>query len=107
MLKLYLDDIRIPKDSSFEIVRSYKEAVAFVKERGAPDYISFDHDLGIEPGVIEKTGYDFAKWLVEADMNKEIDIPIHFRFNVHSANPIGAKNIESYLKNYLKRKFYD
>ena len=104
MVKLYLDDIRDPKDPGFIVVRSYEEAVSFVLENGAPDYISFDHDLGIDPGVIEKTGYDFAKWLVEADMDGKIDIPIHFRFNVHSANPIGASNIESYLKNYLRSK---
>jgi len=104
MTKLYLDDIRDPKDSSFIVVRSFNEAVDFVKTNGVPDYISFDHDLGLEPGINEKTGYDFAKWLVEADLNEEIEIPIHFRFNVHSANPIGAKNIEEYLKGYLRTK---
>jgi len=61
MTKLYLDDIRTPKEESFIVVRSYDEAVLFLLNNDFPDYISFDHDLGIEPGVKELTGYDLVK----------------------------------------------
>ena len=44
MIKLYLDDIRSPSSDDFIVVRSFEEAVAFVKENGMPDMISFDHD---------------------------------------------------------------
>ncbi len=104
-MKLYLDDMRTPKDSSFKIVRSYAEAVDYVKENGIPHYISFDHDLGVDVyNKILPSGYDFAKWLVEMDMDNKFTIPADFIFNVHSANPLGRANIESYLKNYLEFK---
>ena len=104
MKRLYLDDIRTPKDSSFIIVRSFEEAVHFVTVHGIPSFISFDHDLGMKNGELLETGYDFAKWLVEKDLNGEFLFPEDFSFTVHSANPVGAKNIESYLNNYIKFK---
>jgi len=103
-MKMYLDDIRIPSDPSFIIVRSFSEAVSFVMKNGVPSFISFDHDLGMKDGELLETGYDFAKWLVENDLNGVIKIPEDFSFNVHSANPVGAKNIESYINNYIKFK---
>lgn len=109
-MRLYLDDIRIPKSDTFTIVRSYKEAVKFVEEFGIPEYISFDHDLEVDSNNnLLPTGYDFAKCLVEMDMNNIHLFPKNFKFNVHSANPIGKVNIESYLTNYLqvKEKYYD
>ncbi len=59
--KLFLDDIRIPKDaitlipSSFnkfywendwDVVRNYDEFIQYLEVNGAPEFISFDHDLG-------------------------------------------------------------
>lgn len=102
-MKLYLDDIRNPKDDTFIIVRSFDEAVEFVKKYGIPEYISFDHDLGVDTeGNILKSGHDFAKWLVESDLNNIYKFPTNFTFNVHSANPIGKSNIQSILNNYIK-----
>jgi hypothetical protein len=82
--KIYLDDIRIPLDSSWIVVRNYNEFIDKVKEIGLNniDTISFDHDLGdsaIEEymrnviknykidysNITEKTGYDAIKWLVD------------------------------------------
>jgi hypothetical protein len=72
---------------------------------GVPGFISFDHDLGTDDeGNLLPTGYDFAKWLVEMDMDDIITIPRNFLFAVHSANPVGAKNIQVYLYNYLTSK---
>lgn len=39
-MKMYLDDIREPKDSYDVIVRSYQEALLFVQKNGIPSYIS-------------------------------------------------------------------
>ena len=47
-MKLYLDDVRDLPDDSFTLVRSYEEAVLFVKDNGIPPFISFDHDLGVD-----------------------------------------------------------
>ena len=101
---LYLDDIRFPQYvNEYIIVRNYKEAVEFVEMYGIPRQISFDHDLGMdEDGNILPSGYDFAKWLVEMGMNGRYTIPEDFEFTVHSANPVGKENIESYLNNYLQ-----
>jgi hypothetical protein len=96
MLNLFLDDERFPIGDDWNIVRSYEEAVEFVLKNGLPDVISFDHDLGTE-----KTGYDFAKWLVEYIMDN--DLPV-FHFFVHSQNPVGKRNIEEYLNGFFSHR---
>ena len=103
---LYLDDVREVPTEFENFARSYAEAVAFVEEYGIPNFISFDHDLGVdENGKLLPTGYDFAKWLVEIDMDgKYGGFPQDFTFYVHSANPVGKANIESYLNGYLEHK---
>lgn len=105
MNKLYLDDLRLLPDDSYILARSYDEAVKYVKQNGIPNFISFDHDLGVdENNNLLPSGYDFAKWLVEMDMYNNYLFPSDFDFIVHSANPVGKVNIERYLNNYLKYK---
>lgn len=115
--KLYLDDVRTPIDSSWDVVRNYDEFVGFVKLKGLEniEVISLDHDLGegamIEyytnvknnftldyNNIEEKTGYDCAKFLVAESMNKKIPLP---QIYIHSANPIGSANMMGYINNYL------
>lgn len=104
--KLFLDDLRSLPDDTYDLVRNYDEAILYVKKFGIPNFISFDHDLGIDSQeTLLPTGYDFAKWLVEMDMDNKYVFPCDFDFIVHSANPIGKVNIERYLNNYLKYKF--
>jgi len=112
---LFLDDERMPGDVTWvripnvrwNIVRSYDEAVLWVLENGFPNAISFDHDLGINHYAGEyndgKTGYNFAKWLVEFDMDTQ-SMPDDFSFTVHSMNPTGAENIRKLLNNYIRVK---
>lgn len=88
-MKLYLDDVRNPQTAGWNVVRSFDEFVAFIREHGVPDVISFDHDLGDNV----PTGMDCAKWMVENDY------PVR-DFNVHSANPVGKANIEGLLRNW-------
>ena len=97
---IYIDDERTPKTGSYEwaVVRSVEDAKALIVERGCPTYISFDHDLGEDCA----TGFDFAKWLVESDLDGKITIPRDFLFNVHSANPAGAANIRGLMVGYLE-----
>ena len=102
MYKMYLDDIRDPKNNFDVIVRSYDEAVEYILKNDIPNFISFDHDLGLENnGIVVKSGYDLAKWLVEQSLDGNLKFPNDFSFSVHSANPIGKNNIESILNNYL------
>lgn len=98
---LFIDDERNPKtDKPWKIVRSYDEAIRFFNEHGIPSYISFDHDLGDEQA---KTGLDIVKWLIEDDMQHS-SLPKNFSYNVHSANPVGRKNIESLFSSYMEFK---
>lgn len=102
---LFLDDVRdvekyFEKADNVILCRSYDEAVALVQERGLPEFVSFDHDLGDTENEVEKSGYEFAKFLVQYMM--ENDIKGEFKYQVHSANPIGAENISAYLKNWFK-----
>jgi hypothetical protein len=125
MKYLFLDDERMPGDvtwidigggATWNIVRSFDQAVEWVNQNGFPDVISFDHDLGYEgydtteSGIVvvtnakeEKSGYDFAKWLVDLDMDTNA-MPENFSFTVHSKNPIGAANIKGYLDSYIVSK---
>ncbi len=103
--KLYLDDLRTPSDSTFVIARNMADAQKLIMTDGVPTFISFDHDLGIdEHGILLPTGYAFAKWLVEMDMDGVIKLGEDFDFTVHSQNPVGAENIRAYLNNYMTSK---
>ena len=100
MRYLYIDDERTPKtDLPWDIARSFEDATNFIRENDVPDYISFDHDLGTA-----LSGFDIAKWLVEQDLDGTINIPKNFQYNVHSANPVGAKNIQCLLDSYMNYK---
>lgn len=105
MKKLFLDDIRSidmvydkSRESEFDIVRTYDDFVAYIVKNGLPDFISFDNDLGLDiNGEVAPDGYAAAKWLVyESGLNL-----INLKFNVHSANPVAAKQIEGLLTNYI------
>lgn len=116
---LFLDDVRYPIEAyrytkqdvflqkGWHIVRNYEQFVSRILEKGLPEMISFDHDLGVEhylrPNAkefVEKTGYDCAKWLVEYCMDNYLNLP---KFYCHSMNPVGKENIEKLLKNFKKK----
>jgi hypothetical protein len=115
---LYLDDVRIPTEGEWEVVRNYDEFVAHIKMNGLENYevISLDHDLGegamveyytnVKPNyeldynrIPEKTGMDCARYLVAEAMDKKIPLPTIY---IHSANPIGASNMIGYINNYFR-----
>ena len=106
MKKLFLDDIRTVEmiydkssTSEFDVVRSYRDFVAYIERNGAPDFISFDNDLGLDDnGEVALDGYAAAKWLV---YESGIDIR-NLKFKVHSANPVASAQIEGLLMNYIK-----
>jgi len=90
------------------IVRSYDAFVAHIKENGLPELIAFDHDLAdvhydnneiYYDRKIEKTGFHAAKWLCDYCQDNNMLFP---RYVIHSWNPQGKINIESYIENYIK-----
>lgn len=115
---IFLDDERNPcevkwtqiPDLPWTVVRTYGNFKALITVKGyLPEFISFDHDLGIEhySNLVknesdynkykEKTGYDCAKWLIDYCAQNELTIP---KYTIHSLNPIGASNIRSLLESY-------
>jgi hypothetical protein len=115
---LYLDDVRIPTEGEWQVVKNYDEFVAHIKLNGLENYetISLDHDLGegamqeyytnVKPNyeldykrIEEKTGMDCARFLVAEAMNNKISLPNVY---VHSANPIGSANMMGYINNYFR-----
>ena len=94
MKKIYLDDLRVIPEG-FIGLRSFEEFVSHITNNGLPDFISFDHDLGLQ-----ESGYDCAKWLVNHCLDHKVKLP---DFAVHSQNPVGKKNIESLLNNFRKQ----
>lgn len=92
-MKLYLDDIRsIP--IGYEGVRGYHECINFLeKNKGNITALSLDHDLGEL-----RTGYDVCKWLVENEYYDGIEQII-----IHSANPVGVKNMLQLLDRYMPK----
>lgn len=129
--KLFLDDVRSPKDAiglvpsnlnkfywenDWDVVRNYDEFVQYIEVNGVPEFVSFDHDLGDTAmaeyfnnvaskkiinydNIKEKTGLDCAKFLVEYCADENVPLPEHI---VHSANPVGKQNIESFIENAKK-----
>ena len=119
---LFIDDLRDVSyisrpDLTFEIARSYEEAVALCEKfECLPSYISFDHDLGwdscvpffgssilapVEPGSAAKSGYDFALYFVDSVLDGKYKVPKNFSYTIHSSNPSGKVNINSLLTNFL------
>lgn len=130
MTKLFLDDIRNPVNAvhlvptsaqclyqtneGWVIVKSYSEFVEFIEANGLPELISFDHDLAdmhyqidfndwelltADQLGVEETGLDCAKWLVKYCEDNHCKLP---EFLVHSQNPVGRQNIQTYLLNAKK-----
>jgi len=125
---LYLDDQRTPTKTipgyhPWEVVRNYDEFVAWIEKNGVPDLISFDHDLAEEhiqdyfnqklnigwqqpsyETYKEKTGLDCARWLCEHIQKNNLKLN---RCSVHSHNPVGAANIQSYINGFKKHMDWD
>lgn len=112
---LFIDDERVPSDVKWMnhqeqadyrnldwvIARNQNEVEYLIENRGFPEKISFDHDLGDETNG---TGYSIAKYLVNLDLDTDYKMPENFIFYVHSKNPIGKVNIENYLNSYMKQR---
>lgn len=101
---LFLGDERYPQDVTWTqypdnvewtVVRNSKE---FIEKYKLVDYdvFSFDHDIQDYTKGIETTGYDVLKWMLEHYIF--VDSAEVF---VHSQNPVGKKNMESYYQNYV------
>ena len=135
MNRSYLDDQRTPLEEGWIVVRSMEEFSNKIQEVGLESisHISLDHDLDKSAmdeyfsnvaknytidysKIIEPTGLDCVKWLIEHFYKKnpkrkkmsrfeKKSYPIKFPYiTVHSHNPIGAANMMGYINNFLKNE---
>lgn len=94
MYKLFIDDERDPVRDDWVIARSSAEAIKIIEERGCPQEIAFDHDLGQNDTVTR----NFLRWFEDALLDGKIRMPELFTFSVHSQNPIGAAKIKGHVQ---------
>lgn len=111
---IYVDDIR-EDDSWFnhhmkpsvwntQVCRTYDQTIEFIaktmKNEECMFFLDLDHDLGEgNENELEKSGYDICKWIVENH------IPL-VGFHIHSANPVGRKNMQQLLTHYGYEEFF-
>lgn len=100
---LWLDDERpCLYVGNWKVAKNYDEAV-MIMQKYTVRHASLDHDLSLahylqgahddpnNPPFVEKTGYDFVKWMEANDCWPQHP-PI-----VHSLNPIGARRMAHVL----------
>ncbi len=92
MVRIWLDDIRTPPDG-WIWAKTAHEAIQYISARNVSE-VSLDHDLGAEDDA-ENSGYAVAKYIERAAYLGQIP---RIRWSVHSANPVGRKNMEAALK---------
>ena len=104
-MKIYLDDVRdLPDDlhaQGFVVVRSAEDALHLIASKGLENIeaISFDHDLGEDC----MSGYDLASIIEEMVYDAEFaSIP---KLYIHSANPVGAKNLLQCFNSIWRRQY--
>ena len=91
-MRIWLDDIRDPKDynqTNIIWVKTAGDAIGHLLSRQVT-FISFDHDLGID-----LDGHDVATFIEQMVYEKKIPMP---KWNIHSANPVGEAEIAAAMK---------
>jgi hypothetical protein len=105
-MKIWLDDIRPPPDRDFVWCRNAQQCIKIIVYNSEEiEFISFDHDLGNYKGKYEydNTGYFVAKYIEElVFINPQMK---RFKWEVHSANPVGRRSITMAMEN--ADKFWD
>jgi hypothetical protein len=102
---LWIDDIRpIPSDldhTEWTSALTFHEAV-FKLDTMNFDRVSLDHDLGSFYGMREMTGYYIVLWLAD---RKQQGLHVPSEYFIHSANPIGKRNMGLVIQEYLCADF--
>jgi hypothetical protein len=100
-MKLFVDDIRMAPDKTWNVVRTFEGAVYAIKVfSNLLTEISLDHDLGVFPDPHGKDGAGIAKLLVEMALDGKLNKDI--KITCHSMNPVGVKNIQGYIRDIYK-----
>ncbi len=104
MVKIFLDDVRNPPDSTWLIARNSAECIKLLKKHeGKIKELSLDHDLGEFVGCSERTGKVPLQWL-EQRVIQDQDYPLPKVIFIHSANPVGKQGMELILMSIKRIK---
>jgi hypothetical protein len=90
--KLFIDDVRNPPDDSWTVVRTVEEAKNLLQSWDLPTIMSLDHDLGGDETVMQ-----VLHWMAEEYYEEGPP-----EWTIHSANPVGRQNMESFLKSWAR-----
>lgn len=77
-------------DVDWRWAKTAQEASDLVEEFGHPKVMGLDHDLGVGG-----TAMTFLRWMADQGLH----VPAWY---VHSANPVGAENIRSFMRSWSK-----
>jgi len=101
-MKLWLDDIR-PAPEGWTWVKTAREAFDILGNNPDVTEISLDHDLGED----QDSGYAIVetleRWAAYGGLDKYIPEEIH----IHSANPVGRKNMQAAIDSINRFKGSD
>lgn len=101
---LFVDDIRDipdkykPLNIEWTKVTNFNDAIEHLRKYQY-DYVSLDHDLASFYNGREKTGYDICMFLATM---KHFGEYVPSNILLHSANPVGVKNMQAVIDRYLK-----
>lgn len=110
--RIFLDDIRTPENAwnymknpiylklDWEIVRNFQEFVQIIEDRGIPQMVSYDHDLGLE-----------EIWLPLKDYEKSYEVSsfgrIKRKYIIKTKIIKGGKNVSGLtIRMENKKQFY-
>ena len=93
-MRVWLDDRR-PAPEGWVHVRTPEEAIELLRGGGVVE-LSLDHDLGLDVGARERTGYDVLLWLEREVAAGRATPPAVAR--VHSGNVGAATRMEQAIE---------
>lgn len=99
-MKIFLDDERTPKSNDYIIIRDPELCINSIKDNWEKiTHISLDHDLGV---IL--SGYNVLKFIVDESIyNNKI---VNFVINIHTANPVGRRNMKYLLNDLIRFQMY-
>ena len=101
-MKLYIDDIR-PAPEGWQQARTVTDAIRFISQfRHQIDEISIDHDISyaVEVAGTQRPFPSPENFTAVAYYICAIFSPDDIKLTVHSANPVGAKELEKIFLDY-------
>lgn len=99
-MKLFLDDVRDPPDSSWTVVRTTKDCIAALENSQViVDVCSLDHDLGSEKS--NEDGYEVLKW-IERNCSRDTSYLPPRSILIHTSNPVARERMWAAVRSIIR-----